>query len=265
MKEIMEQEIGALVNTEVKMNILNTQQFEHSIEDGLAKVFMYEDELVQSIALSLIPEDIPRINSEAEKLKALMHWFKQEFFTWCDRPNCPKCYSNNHVKQSGTGYATAEEREGHAARVELYRCMNCNVEVRFPRYNHPMKLFETRTGRCGEWANAFTAMCVALGFKARFVHDWTDHVWTECYLEDPHFQRWVHLDPCEAAFDSPLLYEKGWGKKLTYVVAISNEEVVDVSRRYVLNPQLNKMRKTLVPEQWLATFLAQKRTYLWEV
>ena len=145
---------------------------------------------------------------------------------------------------------TATERsEGHAGRVELYNCGRCNLSIRFPRYNHPLKLMETRTGRCGEWANAFTALCRALGHEARLALDWTDHVWTECFINST--QRWTHLDSCENAFDTPLIYEGGWGKKLTYVIAFSKDEVVDVTRRYVLNKMMNRMRRTLVPESWL--------------
>ena len=59
----------------------------------------------------------------------------------------------------------------------------CNGYTRFVRYNDPGKLLQTRTGRCGEWANCFTLCCRAMGYDARYVYDVTDHVWTEVYSE----------------------------------------------------------------------------------
>ena len=37
--------------------------------------------------------------------------------------------------------------------------------------------------------------------------DSADHVWTEYWSEAG--ERWIHMDPCEAAYDKPLLYEVG--------------------------------------------------------
>ena len=82
--------------------------------------------------------------------------------------------------------------------------------------------------RCGEWAHCFLLCLRAAGYDARHVQDWADHVWTEYY--SPVLGRWVHVDACEAAWDTPLLYEQGWGKQESYVVAVARDGVVDVTR-----------------------------------
>ena len=76
--------------------------------------------------------------------------------------------------------------------------------------------------------------CVAMGFKTRYVLDWTDHVWTEVFSDTQ--QRWLHCDPCEGICDRPLLYEAGWGKKLTYVIAFAKNQVrMTETRQYFID------------------------------
>lgn len=227
------------------------------------QVLQYHEELCKIVAMSVVPPEIHKINNQVEQLNALLKWFKNDFFTWTNRPNCLRCGTNNNLQELGHVHPNNEDREYGASRVEGYKCLDCRIITRFPRYNSAVKLFETRTGRCGEWANAFTALCVAMGYTARLVLDWTDHVWTEVYIEE--WQRWVHCDSCEPLFDKPLTYEKGWGKQLTYIVAFSNQEIVDVTRRYVIDPFMNKMRRNNVNEKWLADLVKQRREMLWDM
>lgn len=47
----------------------------------------------------------------------------------------------------------------------------------------------------------------------------------------PAKSRWVHADPCENKLDKPLMYEQGWNKRLSYVIAFDRNGGVDVTRR----------------------------------
>ena len=101
-------------------------------------------------------------------------------------------------------------------------------------------------GRCGEWANCFTLCARSVGFEARWVLDVTDHVWSEVW--SVQLGRWLHCDPCENASDAPLLYERGWGKKLSYVFAFRAHECVDVARRYASEWEATLERRQAVKE-----------------
>ncbi|XP_061174009.1 peptide-N(4)-(N-acetyl-beta-glucosaminyl)asparagine amidase-like [Saccostrea echinata] len=243
------------------------RSFFTKIESNLVHVLLYEDPRLQQKARLVIPletqkkeahdklEAIKKEDSSALAsidfrdlmLLGLLSWFKNSFFTWVDAPKCDGC--GGETSNVGMVEPTPEEIRWQANRVENYKCNQCQRFVRFPRYNHPEKLLETRCGRCGEWANCFTLCCRAVGFEARYVLDWTDHVWTEVYSEVQ--KRWLHCDPCENVCDKPLLYEAGWGKKLTYVVAFSKDEVQDVSWRYSAKHSEMLSRRNECRESWL--------------
>ncbi|XP_044736762.1 peptide-N(4)-(N-acetyl-beta-glucosaminyl)asparagine amidase [Chrysoperla carnea] len=180
----------------------------------------------------------------------LLKWFKQTFFTWVDKPPCNFCHGNTRTHSQ-------DLRDG--LRVEIYICDNCLKTTEFIRYNDPSILLKTRRGRCGEWANVFTLICCALGWDSRVVFG-SDHCWTEIYLDTK--KRWVHLDPCEMAYDTPLMYEVGWKQELTYVFAYSPNEVQDVTWRYSKNHKITLSRRKECDETLLALNLVELRAQL---
>jgi len=263
--------------------------FRRRLESGIQTVRAYEDPRLQSKALACVPLDrlrreaqalhdsmsastadaesgnsaaaaaaVPDVGIEDCLMLLLIWWFKREFFKWVNQPNCENCDG----KTTGSGMGTPSDAEAMwgAGRVELYKCSSCNHVTRFPRYNHPGKLLETRRGRCGEWANCFALVSRACDFETRYVLDWTDHVWTEYFSKSQ--DRWVHGDTCEEGHDKPLLYEHGWGKKLTYVIAFSVDDVQDVTWRYTTKQADVLRRREEIRENVLVSTIMQMRTGL---
>ncbi|KAM8883871.1 peptide-N(4)-(N-acetyl-beta-glucosaminyl)asparagine amidase isoform 2-T2 [Synchiropus picturatus] len=236
-----------------------------TLQSNFQHVLLYESPELQLKTRQHIPHEMLTAAAQQELTKAktadqdcrlgiedflvlqLLQWFKQDFFSWVDCLPCSGC--GGRTQNAGSLSPSTDDVRWGGKRVENHFCATCDLSTRFPRYNHPEKLLETRRGRCGEWANCFTLCCRALGLDARYVWDSTDHVWTEVYSEAQ--QRWLHCDSCENVCDKPLLYEVGWGKKLAYVMAFSKEQVVDVTWRYSRKHAEVLSRRTSVREAWL--------------
>ncbi|KAF9416208.1 hypothetical protein HW555_006367 [Spodoptera exigua] len=259
-------------------NILTTKNsLLLKVERLFNDVLVYEDEDLQEYAREQIPIvtlqllALERVRENQKLIKTgehkgpdlpfdiallmeLMSWFKYKFFKWVDQPPCEGC--GGHTSFSNT-VTVATDNE--TCRMEVYNCGSCNVGAKFLRYNDPRTLLATRRGRCGEWANCFALLCRALGYDTRIVYDTTDHVWCEIFDYDSN--TWLHADPCEAKLNAPLLYSHGWGKKLCYVIAVSRDDVQDVTWRYTNDHKAVLSRRTECSEEELLSCILALREH----
>jgi len=201
-----------------------------------AEIKRDESTTIIKCSKDLFRDDDAEFEGDDLLLKRLTLYFKQDVMKWVNQPPCsnPNCTGNEDGKQMTSkgvrGPVSDEEKNRAASRVEMYTCQLCNNDTTFPRYNYPRALFQSRRGRCGEFANLFGTYCRAIGFDTRYVLDFTDHVWTEVW--SVRQQRWLHADSCEGLIDRPSMYEQGWGKKLNYAIGATHDSVADVTKRY---------------------------------
>lgn len=234
-----------------------------NILEFAAKVQEYEDPEKLDVALETLP--LTDLYAEAEEMVnagsewsmedclviSMLKWFKT-WFQWVNAPPCTKC-GCTEMRGPQTSKPLPEELKYGARVVEVWTCTQCSMNSSFPRYNDPVKLLETRRGRCGEWCNVMQLILRALGRTVRYIWNSEDHVWNEIWSEKAG--RWIHVDCCEAAFDKPLTYTNGWGKKMAYVLAFSTGGAADVTARYVRSSDM-QLPRTLIGENELEVSLA---------
>lgn len=201
----------------------------------------YGHKEIQSLEWSTFRK-IP-VEEQRKLLQDFLNWFRAKFPYFYDR--CNVCHSSYKEENDATnnnqdhddymeeedghddddddelhgtflGYIYPNQNEliGKATRTELYQCHVCHEYNRFPRFNSIRHIVTRGQGRCGEYSILLFRILRVLGHQVRWVVDWSDHVWTEVRLNN----QWIHVDPCEAVLDKPLLYQE-WGKVQTYIVA----------------------------------------------
>lgn len=160
--------------------------------------------------------------------------------------------------------------------AELRRCANCSGNgggfFEYARLHGPLALFGTRKrrswvmGQCEEFSRAGFALFASLGYEARYVLDFTDHVWIEVKLprEGKAEPEWVHADPSEGVLDQPLMYEKGWGKKLTMIFSFTPWKVEHVTQRYTADYESTLWRRGIGEEELRLTLEETNHRLLYE-
>lgn len=141
----------------------------------------------------------------------------------------------------------------HSLADYVYANMKFDKSLALPRCNDPIRIWEHKRGRCGEFAILYTAMVQSLGWEARLIFDASDHVWTEVRVVN----EWV---PVDCTMLNPMI---GWldreksEKELSYILAFGPSHVEDVTQDYTAKwDEVLKRRGTLTPfvEYLIETF-----------
>jgi hypothetical protein len=112
-------------------------------------------------------------------------------------------------------------------------------ELPKPRAELPIQIIHQSKGRCGEFALLYNGLLLANGYRSRIVIDCStlkdkskkaagDHVWVEIFINNS----WVHVDPTEKRINQPLMYANEWNKDVNLAYALTDKEIVDVTKTY---------------------------------
>ena len=178
-------------------------------------------------ARELFWDTLPKEENVTTELQHALDIFKERYPYYTDK--CDNCGAQGTILVGDVTSTLEEQKRDRAKRAELRYCPECGKLTRFLRSNAVRTILTNGRGRCGEYSAAFAAALLARGLPTRWVYDSTDHVWNEVFLDE----KWIHVDPCEAALDEPLLYSSNWGKNGSLVLGFDDDQgVTDLTEKY---------------------------------
>lgn len=184
----------------------------------------------------------------------LASWLRNTYMAWL--PNVPLCHTCGAVMEAGryelipgsatrfepdashwTGYSSRPGRDPLCRKVERYACLSCHRVRTVSRSNDVLEILVSRTGRCGEFAIAYTSILLALGYHARLMFTLlNDHLWTEVRIGS----KWVPVDVAaedvQRLIKDRFLFER-WGWKLGDLYAIEPGKMPLLDYSYRTTPR----------------------------
>jgi len=206
-------------------------------------------------------EERKRVQALLKVLKGNYSFYYQKCLT--HEPQAASCNpgANSELLGQVSCAPADDEPTDDCVYAEVRRCPKCAEGggrgrfFEYSRFHGPLALFETKhnrgglMGQCEEFSRAAHALLASLGYDARYVLDFTDHVWVEVRLPTGSKDgKWYHADPSEGILDNPLMYEKGWGKKLTMIFAFTPQYIEHITHKYTEDYEGTVARRGITDE-----------------
>lgn len=103
----------------------------------------------------------------------------------------------------------------------------------------PIDILNLGEGRCGEFSLLYTGLLLANDYECRLIIDCSvmededskagDHVFVQIWLNSS----WLHVDPTSNIINNPYIYATNWGKDINCIYAITDKEVVDITKDFI--------------------------------
>jgi transglutaminase/protease-like cytokinesis protein 3 len=107
---------------------------------------------------------------------------------------------------------------------------------------NPIEILKIGRGACEDYARVYVGLLLANNYTARLILDFSFSLWTNkeagnhSWIEVLINGTWVPIDPSvdpSYGVNNPYLYARVWNKTINHVLAITENEILDITPYYI--------------------------------